>query len=117
MLYRFGDIVLVDYPFTNGVGSKRRPGLILLSEDDGDILFARITSKDRDGEWEVVIQDFMKAGLLHASIIRLSKMVSLESSLIERQIGRLSNRDQDAALLTLQRLTASIGEFRTPGLC
>src|SRR5580700_11258533 len=49
MKYRFGDIVLLDYPFTNAVGSKRRPGLILLPEDDGDILFARITSQDREG--------------------------------------------------------------------
>ena len=50
MTYRFGDVVLLDYPFTDGVGSKRRPGLVLIPENDGDILFARITSQERTGD-------------------------------------------------------------------
>jgi len=113
MTYRFGDVVLLDYPFTDGIGSKRRPGLVLLPESDGDILFARITSKERAGEWEVVILDRSEAGLLHESVVRMSKMVSLESSLAERRIGRLSDRDLVSVLAAFERLAKTIGKAVT----
>jgi mRNA interferase MazF len=108
MLYSFGDIVLLDYPFTNAVGSKRRPGLVLLSEDDGDILFARITSQDREGIWDMFIQDWSATGLLYPSVIRLSKMVSLEATLIKKEVGRLTVRDRDAVSAALHSMADSI---------
>ncbi len=103
MTHQFGDVLLLDYPFTDGVGSKRRPGLVLLAEHDGDILFARITSQDRAGEWDVAVRDRTAAGLLHNSVIRMSKMVSLESMLVERQIGKLSERDRNSVQSTFER--------------
>jgi mRNA interferase MazF len=108
MTYRFGDVVLLDYPFTDGIGSKRRPGLVLLPESDGDILFARITSQERADEWEVSIEDRTVAGLLHKSVVRMSKMVSLESSLVERKIGRLSEGDQSSVQAAFELLAKAI---------
>ncbi len=108
MPYQFGDIVLLDYPFTNAIGSKRRPGLVLLPESDGDILFTRITSQDRVGDWEVAIRDWKASRLLYPSVIRLSKLVSLESSLILKDIGQLTQRDRDAVSLTLARMVSNI---------
>jgi mRNA interferase MazF len=108
MKYRFGDIVLLDYPFTNAVGSKRRPGLVLLPEDDGDILFARITSQDREGIWDLSIQDWSEAGLLYPSVVRICKMVSLEASLIRKEVGRLTERDRSMVRAALLRLLTSI---------
>ena len=108
MQYRFGDIVILDYPFTDAVGSKRRPGLVLLPEDDGDILFARITSKGREGKWEIEIEDWKSSGLLHPSVVRISKIVSLESSLVERVIGKLSDRDLISVRRALELLIASL---------
>ncbi len=105
--YRFGDIVVLDYPFTDASGSKRRPGLVLLPEDDGDILFARITSQEREGRWEVAIQDWSQAGLLYPSVVRLSKLVSLESSIVWKNLGRMSERDQVAISLRLEDLIKS----------
>ncbi len=109
MTYGFGDVVLLDYPFTDGIGSKRRPGLVLLPENDGDILFARITSQERAGEWEIMIQDRTAAGLLHQSVVRMSKLVSLESTLIEGKIGKLSERDQVSVQAVFERLAKAVG--------
>jgi mRNA interferase MazF len=108
MLYSFGDIVILDYPFTNAVGTKRRPGLVSLPEDDGDILFARITSQDPEGIWDLSIQDWSASSLLYPSVIRLSKMVSLEAALIKKEVGRLTVRDKDAVSATLINMVRSI---------
>lgn len=108
MLYSFVDIVLLDYPFTNAVGSKRRPGLVLLPEDDGDILFARITSQDRECIWDLSIKDWSASSLLYPSVIRLSKMVSLEATLIKKEVGRLTLRDRKAVSVALLGMVNSI---------
>jgi mRNA interferase MazF len=112
MSYKFGDIVILDYPFTDGVTSKRRPGLVLIPEDDGDILFARITSTERAGAFEVALQDWRDEGLLHPSVVRLSKLVSLESALVEKHIGALSQRDTTAILAGLRIILLSIPQAR-----
>jgi mRNA interferase MazF len=108
MLYSFGDIVLLDYPFTNAVGFKRRPGLVLLPEDDGDILFARITSQEREGIWDISIQDWSATSLLYPSVVRLSKIVSLEATLIKKEVGRFTIRDRNAISVALIDMVGSI---------
>jgi mRNA interferase MazF len=82
--------------------------LLLLPEDDGDILFARITSQDREGIWDLSIQDWSEAGLLYSSVVRMSKMVSLEASLIRKEVGRLTDRDRSMLKDVLQRMIISI---------
>ena len=111
MPYRFGDVVLLDYPFTDASGSKRRPGLVLLTEEDGDILFARITSKERAGEFDVSLREWEHVGLAYPSIVRLSKMVSLHRNLALREIGQLSETDKEAVLQLLQYLVQSMRNY------
>lgn len=42
----FGDIPVVNFPFTDNKGSKRRPAIVLKEFDDGDILLiTKITSR------------------------------------------------------------------------
>lgn len=40
--YRVGDIVSVNFPFADLQAQKRRPGLVLMS-DDIDLVVARVT--------------------------------------------------------------------------
>jgi len=42
---RFGDIVLLKFPFTDSKTFKRRPALIINDFNDGDIIVCRITSQ------------------------------------------------------------------------
>ncbi len=102
------NVVLLDYPFTYGAGSKRRPGLVLLPEADGDVLFSRITSQLRAGEFDLELEDWKSAGLAYPSVVRLSKMVSLHRDLILRPIGRFSERDASNIRSMLQRLLTRI---------
>lgn len=37
-VYKFGDILVINFPFAEGTGSKRRPVMIIKDTDDGDLL-------------------------------------------------------------------------------
>ena len=89
-MYKFGDIVLLEFPFTSGLGSKKRPALVIIDAKDGDVVVARITSRIVNTNFDVIINDWRVAGLLTPSIVRLHKIATLELTLINRKIGELS---------------------------
>ncbi len=43
--YQPGEVLLLSFPFVDGVSSKRRPALVLIDVGDEDIIVARITSQ------------------------------------------------------------------------
>ena len=89
-MYKFGDIVLLEFPFTSGLGSKKRPALVIIDVNDGDVVVARITSRIVNTDFDVIINDWRAAGLLTPSIVRLHKIATLELTLVNRKIGELS---------------------------
>jgi mRNA interferase MazF len=53
----FGNIVLLRFPFTDGMTVKRRPALVLRDSEVGDIIVCRITSKLYHSEFDFKIED------------------------------------------------------------
>jgi mRNA interferase MazF len=92
-IYQPGEVVLLAFPFTDGLRQKQRPALILLDVEDPDIIVARITSQPYATAFDVSLADFEAAGLLAASVVRLHKVATLEKTLVKRRLGRLSKRD------------------------
>jgi mRNA interferase MazF len=92
-MYKFGDILLLNFPFSGLAGVKKRPALFLLDAHDGDILVARITSKIWFKPTDIPLRDWSSAGLLSNSCIRLTKLATLEKTLVERKLGTLSVQD------------------------
>ena len=90
-----GEIVLIAFPFTGGTGTKRRPALVLLDAGDSDVLLARVTTKEYDTRYDAPLADWRAAGLLAPSVVRLHKLATLERTLIERVIGRLTDADRE----------------------
>ena len=88
-----GDIIEVDFPFTNFRGSKRRVAVIISSDEhnDPDCVLAFITSKDYGDPLDFKIQEehpeFKKTGLRKASTFRLGKIVTCSSSLLHGKVG------------------------------
>lgn len=93
-----GDIVLVKFPFSDLETTKKRPALVLGAvslKSLSLVTIAMITSKI-DGiqlPGDVELEDWKQAGLLHPSIVRLSKVATLEHGLIEKRLGKLSRGD------------------------
>ena len=48
-----GTIVLLKFPFTDGISCKRRPALVLKDFDDGDLIVCRITSKIYNDKYDI----------------------------------------------------------------
>ncbi len=98
MIYKRGDIVLVDFPFSDQPTSKRRPALIVSSNayntSCDDVLIAQITSQteveQRIGDH--LVQDWREAGLLRPSLIR-ARLATVDGSLILRRLGVMSKED------------------------
>ncbi|MBN8538104.1 MAG: type II toxin-antitoxin system PemK/MazF family toxin [Deltaproteobacteria bacterium] len=92
-------MVLVKFPFANLETSKKRPALVLNQISYGKtqnlLIIAMITSKV-DGvklHGDVALKNWEKASLLHPSLVRVSKIATIDDDIIEKKIGHLSEKD------------------------
>jgi|SRR5690606_18378796 len=88
-----GDIVLIKFPFTDLSGSKNRPALVLISRES-DVVVAFVTSNILYGEhWDIVLEPTLQNGLKQISTIKISKIATLEKTLVLGKIGQISSSD------------------------
>lgn len=97
----FGDVLLVPFPFTNQSTTKQRPAVVVstraYAQARPDVVLMAFTSQVRTplGFAEALLEDWQSAHLLKASVLK-PLLATLEQSLIIRQLGTLSIRDQAA---------------------
>lgn len=104
--YRWGDVVLVAFPLSDMSGAIRRPGLVLFDSGDEDVMLARITTQAGRDRTDVRLVDWKAAGLIAASIVRLSKIATIRKSLIDRHLGTLSSKDKKTVQIVWSRIFA-----------
>ena len=56
-MYSFGDVLIINFPFLDGQGSKRRPVMIIKDTNDKDVLIAKITSQSYNTFYDINLQD------------------------------------------------------------
>lgn len=104
-----GDIVLVNFPFTNQQGQKRRPALVVSSatyqQQRPDVILMPITSQVRTPLrfGEVLLNDWQSAGLIAPSLLK-PILFTAEAPLISKRIGRLSAADRTNVTAVLTTL-------------
>ena len=103
-MYQLGDLVLIEYPYTDLIGVKLRPAVVLKDTNDNDFIVVRATTQSKQTEFDIEIADWEKAGLLKPSIIRIHKLTSLETKLVKRRMGILSAADVNNLTLCLKKL-------------
>jgi mRNA interferase MazF len=64
--FRTGDIVSVEFPFSDLQTHKRRPGLVLVS-GDVDLLVARVTTRPPRDPSDIALNHWAEIGLPRAS--------------------------------------------------
>jgi mRNA interferase MazF len=106
--YHSGEVVLATLGFTSGTGTKRRPALVLLDIGDDDIVVVPITSHSGQTNFDVVLGDWQRAGLMLASVVRTHKPATIEKRLVERKLGALTPRDWAQVRTAVQQLWATI---------
>ncbi len=107
--YKFGDVVLVPFPFTNQATSKKRPAIVVSSSayhrERPDLILMAATSQIRSQPFfgEMGITQWKQAGLLKHSVIK-PIFTTVEKGLILRKLGRLEEKDRQNLKETLQML-------------
>jgi mRNA interferase MazF len=99
-----GDILLITFPFTDSVGSKLRPALIL-AESNLDFTVCFITTQMQWREnTDVLLSPNSQNGILKPSLIRTSKIATLEKTLAQGLLGRLGQHDMSELNVKLKLL-------------
>lgn len=99
--FKFGDIVLVPFPFTDQSAAKKRPAVVISSEayhqQRQDLIIMAVTSQVKSAQsvGETFVQDWQDAGLLKPSVIK-PVITTIERSLVINQLGQLKGNDQTA---------------------
>lgn len=102
-----GDIVSVEFPFSDLQGRKRRPGLVLAA-DANDVLLARLTTHPRREASDVSLTRWTETGLPKPSTVRLTKLAAVDRRLLHHKIGRLHADDQAAVAGAWQKFAATV---------
>lgn len=102
--YEFGQVVLLKFPFTDGVSVKKRPALVVRVTGDGDLIVVRITSKIYRSEFDVELPEWENCGLLLPSIIRTHKIATLSTSLVHQIMGTIPVSIQTEVASRLDKL-------------
>lgn len=112
-----GDVVLVDFPYSDRSSSKVRPALVVQAdvwnERLEDTILALITSSSRrrlGAETQFLIdlstEEGERTGLKFDSVVQCENLLTYEKSLILRVLGKLS----DSEMLRIDRcLEAALG--------
>ena len=105
---RVGEIVLLDFPFTNQRESKVRPAIILSDflDSPGDVLVAFITSEVdsySNSKYAMLLDhnDLETGTILRRSVIRLDKVIVVEKSVIIRANVAQLKADQVEKMLRI----------------
>src|ERR1035441_7161422 len=99
-----GDIILIPFPFTDLSGSKYRPALVLNSRED-DVTVAFITTQlYSKSDTDIFIEPTEQNGLKKDSLIRLSKLATLDKKLAEGRMGEITTADRKSTRLNSSHL-------------
>jgi len=89
-----GDIVIVSFPYTDLVSFKARPAVVINTIEDNykDVIICLITSVFRSdlGKYEMLIHPNRINNLKAVSVIKVSRIVTVEQEKIKAVIGQLN---------------------------
>ncbi len=94
-----GDILLVSFPFLESLHFKKRPALYLYSDSTKRpyslatvaMISSQIESKRFLGD--VILKDWTQENLLYPSLVKLSKIATIDQNLVLSKLGTLSKLD------------------------
>ena len=95
---RYGQVVLVDFPYTNLKQSKLRPAVVVSSQafhsSKPDAIFVAITSQlnPLDAVAETPIEQWQQAGLHSPSVLK-SIIATIQRDLVYEHLGYLAAAD------------------------
>lgn len=110
-IYKRGQVVVVNVPFSDQSGVKPRPAVVVSTEEFHrtlpDVIVCPISSQPRyyrrPGFGDYPIEKWRGVGLRHPSTVRISKVLSVEKAILKRILGSLSQEDLANVEMSLRR--------------
>lgn len=87
-----GDVVVLNFPFSDLSQAKRRPALVLAALPGDDLILCQITSQAREDIYSVPLEakDFLSGGLNQDSRIRPNRLFTADSAIVVYLAGRIA---------------------------
>lgn len=105
--FKPGDVVLVRFIFTNQIGAKRRPAVVMsiaaYHEARSDVIMMPITSRPTTDYGDCDVTDWEPAGLVSPSRLK-AVLQTVEQTSIDRVLGHLSGSDLAQAQATVSQV-------------
>lgn len=104
-----GKIILIPVPYTDLTAAKLRPALVIF-EARRDLIVAAITTTmfNMSPECDVIIEtkdpEFDKTGLKAASVLKLTKISTVQKDLAEGELGEIDGDLRDEVNQKLRRI-------------
>lgn len=111
--YRQRDILLTRFPFSDLLGSKVRPVLVLSNDAYNrrhrDLLICAVTSSPRSHEYasRLAIGDLEQGALKVESKVRADTITSIEQGIVLKQIGRVTRAKYGEVIGLVQKLIST----------
>ena len=111
------DIVVVPFPYSDQLAEKRRPALVVSSnafnKKHGLLWVVMITSaSNAKKSGDILIAANSKTGLPSASLIRPSKIATIEPERVVRVIGKVDNRVKEMVLDAITKILVQSSSVR-----
>lgn len=92
-IYVKGEVVVLDFPYSDLIHFKKRPALIIKVPKGQDVIVCQITGDSYEKSVEITLEkiDFQEGNLNRKSYLRLDKIFSVEKSSIKYKIGSLKH--------------------------
>ena len=103
--YEQGDVVVLELPFTDLIGSKLRPVLVINKEDLGnDLIVLKITGTPGKFRIKLTQEDLIEGKLKKESYIDSSSVFTVDKSLVVKRVGKLREEKVEAVLTLIGRI-------------
>ena len=97
MSYSIGDIILIKFPFTDLSKAKKRPVLVIKSQNElDDIVCLQITSNQNQSSLiKIENSDLIEENLTLESYVKYDKCFTLNSEIIDKKITKVNQKFAD----------------------
>lgn len=87
-----GDVVVLNFPFSDLSQTKRRPALVLAALHGDDLILCQITSQAREDSYSIRLDasDFVSGGLNQSGRIRPNRLFTADSGIVVYRAGHVS---------------------------
>lgn len=106
-MYKRGAVVLVPFPFSDLSENKVRP-VVVVSKGvlADDVVVVAVSSAKTRSKSDVLVDASKQNGLKVDSVVRCSKIVTLDAKIIIGEIGTLTKQDVERVLRAIRTLFA-----------